>query len=142
MTVTVPVAAAVFARAGDIVSIFFVDDSAGRRGSGFSALRGILASGSGRAANSPLVFNETAGGWFMTDAHTIRPTVRAPGQALAYSAAPDPRLPVTRVLRGRVVGTAQVQDMTFNYLDTLVTVEVFTDRPIAPGENWLAPGIG
>ncbi|MGV9801415.1 hypothetical protein ACWDTP_25555 [Mycobacterium sp. NPDC003449] len=136
MVLTLSVAAAVHARAGDVVSVFFVGESSHRDG----AARFLFKRGPGNAAQSPLLFNETAGAWFMTEYHAVGPASRMPGQAKLYTRTPDPSLPVNRVVRGQIVETFMVQDMTYNHLDTVVTLEVVEDRAIPPGETWL-PGV-
>lgn len=136
MPVTIAIAAAVHARAGDIVSIFVLYGAPPRRPERFANLRSVF-SGAAAAANSPLLFNETARAWFMTDHHAEKPSSRAPGQALLYTRTPEPELPVTQIVRGRVVETFQVQDMTYNHIDTMVTVDVLEERTISPGEPWL-----
>lgn len=136
MPVTFAIAAAVHARAGDVVSVFVVNGAPLRRPDRFASLRSVFSS-SAAAAHSPLLFNETAHAWFMTGHHAEKPASRAPGQALLYTRTPDPDLAVTQIVRGRVVETFQVQDMTYNHIDTMVTVDVLEERTISPGEPWL-----
>lgn len=137
MPVTFAIAAAVHARAGDVVSIFIVNGAAPRRADRFASLRSALSSGAAPAASSPLLFNETARAWFMTEYHAEKPAARAPGQALLYTRTPEPDLPVTQIVRGRVDETFQVQDMTYGHVDTIVTIDVIEERAIAPGDPWL-----
>jgi urease beta subunit len=40
------------------------------------------------------------------------------------------------VITGSLVMTAQVSDMTYGRVDTMVTLEVTDDRPVAPGQHW------
>lgn len=134
MAVTFAIAVAVHARAGDVVSVFF--PAATVR---FSGLRSALMKSHGTAEKSPFLYNETAAAWFMTDECAIGPGGRLSGQATRYTQAPNPDVAVARIVRGHVLQTAVVQDTAFGHPDTLVTVEVFEDVEIAPGEAWF-PG--
>lgn len=131
MAVTFAIAVAVHARAGDVVSVFLPSDPVR-----FSRLQSVLMKSSSNADKTPFLYNETAAAWFMTDAYAVGPGGRLSGQATQYTLAPNPDVAVARVVRGRVLQTAVVQDTAFGHPDTLVTVEVFEDRELTPGEAW------
>lgn len=137
MSTRFSVASAVHARAGDILSVFLVAGSPPLGSVQPSRARAILKSTVQGSTPSPVVFNETAHAWAMTDAQALGGGARAVGQAIPYRQTPDPGLPIARVVRGTVLETALVQDKTYGRLDTVIVLEVFDDRELAPQQPWI-----
>lgn len=135
MTLSVAIAVAVHARPGDIVQIFWLrgaPELRGEKGSWRSVFSQQM-----RAANSPMLYNETARTWHITEYQAPHSDSRAPGEARSYPLTPDPQLPVTRLVRGTVIQTLIAHDTTDGHHDTMVTVEVIEDRVPSAGESWL-----
>jgi hypothetical protein len=137
MQIRFAVAAAVPARAGDVLSVFLVAGAAELGAEPRIKVWDAVRSSKNRPAFSPVVFNETARSWSMTEYQAVGKDSRSPGQAMAYTHTPDPALAVDRVVRGTVVETALVHDMTYNHHDTMVVLEVIEQRALAAGEAWM-----
>jgi hypothetical protein len=128
MQMTIAVAAAVSGRPGDVLHVFVVGVPAGTKVA--------RNPGGHEAPRSPFVWNATARAWFLTDSQAIGDLSRRAGSVRSYSDAPRADLAVERVITGSLVMTAQVSDMTYGRVDTMVTLEVTDDRPVAPGQHW------
>src|SRR5690606_41542904 len=101
--------------------------------------------GSGRqlnASRSPVIYNATAKAWFMANHHAriTDEMALAPREApRVYQSAPEPDLPVIRVVHGKVLGSAVIRKISSedSGVDSRLDLEILSERSIAPGEPWL-----
>ncbi len=131
------IAAHVQARAGDMVRVFII---APPEKSGLSRWLGLDRQL--KASRSPFVYNETSNAWFMTHHHAriTDEMVLAPHEApRVYEAAPNPDLPVVKVVHGRVLGSAIIRKISSedSGTDTRLDLEILSDAAIIAGQTWL-----
>ena len=95
-----------------------------------------------KASRSPFIYNETSKAWFMSNHHAriTDEMVLAPREApRVYQSTPDPDLLVTRVVHGKVLGSAVIRKMSSedSGIDSRLDLEILSERNISPGEPWL-----